>query len=112
MKPEKIYPILNCPFCGCRATVETKSWDNPNAGYSGSMGFIVKCTKCDASCGETCCSYFNTFSSHTVSALKNNNALRASVEIEYDAYLENVKQEAVNAWNKRIIVPADRVSMN
>ena len=94
--------IKECPFCGGVPKIEKRTFENPNAGYSGSDYYLVVCTKCEATGKYEVFEYFSMFSKYSVEEFRKNNALRSREEDKYDEYLEVIKQKAIENWNKRI----------
>jgi len=70
--------------------------------------WVVECQSCSGSGKEyeqkPLCDYTN----HTVADFRNNPILRAKVEDDYNAYVEQTKKLAIDAWNQRARLEGDR----
>ena len=93
-----------CPFCGGKPKLQKDSYSDPDRSYIDNSYdyFIIKC-RCGATKGEHAIKFFNEFSDYTVHDFRNNSALRAKTEDEYDVYLESIKLECIDDWNNRSI---------
>ena len=94
--------IPSCPFCGGEASLKTKE---ERAGYDDYMrhdAFLyVSCLKCGAQSADFRIKPLCETTPYKVQDFRNNPALRARVEDEYDVYLEQLEQEVIRAWSKR-----------
>lgn len=97
--------IKPCPFCGDdNPFMHDIRWTNPNSGYSctDTTHYAIRCGDCNATGNPILQKTFNEFFENTtVQDYRNNNALRAEHEDEYEGYARAVKQDAVAHWNKR-----------
>jgi hypothetical protein len=94
--------LKSCPFCGCEAKQEIESWTNPNGSEWGSGRYTyIYCPNCKAKGGYKSIDNFNIFSKYSVKDFRESNLLRAIEDERYDAYIEQQKQAAIDAWNMR-----------
>lgn len=75
--------LLPCPFCGGEAKFETL--ENGASNYNVNFEFTIRCSKCNCSLPES----YN---------------LKLSLEDKGDINIksEDIRKEALKAWNKRI----------
>tara|TARA_R110000782_G_scaffold269643_1_gene368132 strand:- start:215 stop:526 length:312 start_codon:yes stop_codon:yes gene_type:complete len=103
MKESSVIKLKTCPFCGGVAALNS---ENRRVGYdeyeSNVTLYFASCTKCGARTKTTQKPHLCDFTAHTVQDFRNNPLLRASVEDEFDAYLERIKSIPVNDWNNRL----------
>ncbi len=90
-----------CPFCAGMGSIAEREDKNINIGYGDFPYAIVICAKCGARGEKISIKYFNEFSDYTVEEFRQSNLLRAKEELRYKEYLDNKKQEAIKAWNRR-----------
>lgn len=94
--------LASCPFCGGESELRE---DNDRAGYGEyerRLTFhVVRCKNCAAQATRFEQKPLVDFTHHTVGDFRNNPALRAKVEDDYQVYVEQTKQMAMAAWNRR-----------
>ena len=91
-----------CPFCeGTGKVFKIIKEALPGGYYHGESFYCVECSKCSARSKPIKIEFFCNLYDATVEDYRNNNALRAKHEDEYDKYIEGQKQEAIKMWNKR-----------
>ena len=94
-----------CPFCGGEAE---QHQDLVRSGYGEyerqERYHVVNCKKCGASSKPFHQKHLIDFTKYTVRDFRENPILRAKVEDDYDAYCEQSKQLAVDAWNCRAAI--------
>lgn len=91
-----------CPFCGGSAEYEKSSVRSGYGEYERLETYhSVFCQKCRARGRKYHQKALVDYTSHTVSDFRNNPILRAKVEEEYEAYCEQTKQLAIEAWENR-----------
>lgn len=88
-----------CPFCGGEAKFvdALRHW----AGNETSRYFSVVCTNCGAQPQQQFPHTFATKFNHSVQEYRDNPALRARCEDEYDVYIEEIKKITIHWWNRR-----------
>ncbi len=91
-----------CPFCGGKPELIQHGERFGYGSYEQTRKYwIVKCKNCTSSGKgyeqKPLCDYTN----HTVDEFRDNPILRAKVEDDYDAYIEQTKHMAMSAWNQR-----------
>lgn len=93
-----------CPFCGGEAEYQK---DSVRSGYgeyeSHETYHAIKCKKCGSSSKRIHQKHLIDFTKYTVRDFRENPILRAKVEDDYDAYCEQSKQLAIDAWNCRAL---------
>jgi len=94
-----------CPFCGGEAEYQK---ENVRSGYGeyerNETYHTIRCKKCGSSSKRVHQKHLIDFTKYTVSDFRQNPILRAKVEDDYDAYCEQSKQLAVDAWNCRAAI--------
>lgn len=99
---EENVTLLPCPFCCGVARHKIISQRRGYGEYERSQDFhVVLCEACGAQGRHFRQGHLIEFTSHTVSDFRNNPALRAKVEGEYEAYCKQIKTLAISAWNTR-----------
>lgn len=102
MESPKERVVMCCPFCGSNAELKSKT---ERFGYGEYMRYIdsfyVACTQCGARTKDFDKKPFNQMTDYTVQDFRNNPALRAKAEDEYELYCRQLEQETIEAWNKR-----------
>ena len=92
-----------CPFCGSDAKMED-SLERGDPGWStDKVEHFVECMSCRARGPKFHQKYLAEFTDHTVAEFRADPILRAKVEDDYAAYVEQVKARAVAAWNRRTL---------
>ena len=103
--------LLACPFCGGEAEYATESVRSGYGEYESTEKYhVVKCKACQSNGRRYHQKHLIHFTTCTVADFRNNPLLRAKVEDEYEAYCQQTKQLAVEAWNKRANVGIQRAS--
>ena len=99
---EDLRKLLPCPFCGQQAA---QAVDHMRCGHGEYESFetylLVRCTKCFSGGRSYHQARMVQFTPYTVSDLRGNPALRAKAEDDYEAYCQQRRRLAVEAWNKR-----------
>lgn len=91
-----------CPFCGSPAEFLEETTRCGYGEYERHETFYsVACTSCKASGRRYHRKTIRDFTRYTVADFRNNPILRAKVEDEHEAYSEQTKQLAIDAWNHR-----------
>ncbi len=94
-----------CPFCGGEAEYQT---ENVRSGYGeyerNETYHTIRCKKCGASSKRVHQKHLIDFTKYTVRDFRENPILRAKVEDDYDAYCEQSKQLAIDAWSLRTAI--------
>jgi hypothetical protein len=97
-----------CPFCGGDAEYRK---ENVRSGYGeyeyNETYHTIRCKKCGSSSKRVHQKHLIDFTKYTVRDFRENPILRAKVEDDYDAYCEQSKQLAVDAWNLRTAIEAE-----
>ena len=95
--------ILPCPFCASEK-VELGE-DSVRYGYGSYERFdtfyAVRCKDCGAKGKAFYQKPLRSFTEYTVQDFRDNPILRAKVEDEYSEYIDDMKLDAVKAWNIR-----------
>ena len=94
-----------CPFCGGEAEQHQDLVRSGYGEYERTERYhAVKCKKCGASSKRVHQKHLIDFTKYTVRDFRENPILRAKVEDDYDAYCEQSKHLAVEAWNCRAAI--------
>jgi len=95
--------LKHCPFCGNASALLTT---RERVGYgeyeTTETSHTVECQHCGARSRSFHQKTLNNFTTHTVRAFRENPILRVKVEEEYDTYVKQLKDKAVEAWNQRV----------
>lgn len=95
--------LKSCPFCGGQAKLVANSVRSGYAEYERNETYhVVVCGNCECRGKSYHQKHLINFTVHTVSDFRNNPVLRAQVEDDYEAYCQQTKKLAVDAWNRRI----------
>lgn len=91
-----------CPFCGGEAELKKEHITVGDGSYRQYQDYHkVQCNTCLAQAERIRQQPLCNMTEHTVQDFRNNPALRAKVEDEYEEYCNKVRLKAVEAWNKR-----------
>jgi len=102
---EKSNILSPCPFCGGEAEF-IEIIERVDRGFmSLDYYYFVKCKVCGARGTRIYKKPLCDFTKHTVADFRENPALRARVEDEYEVFVESLKNQAVEAWEKRTDPP-------
>ncbi len=94
--------LLFCPFCSGEPELIERQERSGYGEYERTLTFhVVRCKKCKAKATEYEQKALIDFTRHTVQDFRNNPVLRAKVEDDYAAYIQQTKKLAVSAWNTR-----------
>jgi len=91
-----------CPFCGGAATLIRDAVKGSGDGYVlDTYAHAVRCSRCYAQSYRESQSPLCMFTKHTTMEFRANPILMAKVEMEYDQYIDSLKDKAIAAWNTR-----------
>lgn len=91
-----------CPFCDGEAVLIDEPVRSGYGEYEQTHTHrYVTCAKCHARGPAFVIKHLVEMTTHTVSDFRYNPVLRAKVENEYDAYVKQTAELAVEAWNRR-----------
>lgn len=91
-----------CPFCGGEGDLVLRRERVGYGGYEKTLEFhVVKCVNCESSGKEFRQDPLCDYTSYTVQDFRDNPVLRAKVEDEYEDYIKQAKELAIQAWNTR-----------
>ena len=94
--------LLPCPFCGGKAELlEQRSRTGYGEYERNDIYLGVQCLKCGSVGSRIHQKSLAELTVYTVGDFRGNPALRAKVEDEYEAYKEQTKDLATQAWNNR-----------
>lgn len=99
---EQKVELLPCPFCGgegeyaeIRERIGYGSYERTETYHR------VVCRKCGSHGRQLHQRCLADYTNYTVGDFRNDPALRARVEDEYDLYIADIKEIAIEAWNTR-----------
>jgi hypothetical protein len=110
MSPKKDLNISipSCPFCGGEAQAVVEQVRSGYGEYETANTYhSVKCTLCNSKGREYPQKPLVDFTKYTVADFRNNPILRAKVEDEYEAYCQQCKHQAIEAWSTRVDATKD-----
>jgi len=93
--------IVQCPFCGGSAELKIKHHPSPNGVAQSCDEAVVQCNVCKSQGSPYRLPRREDFTLYTVLDFRNNPAIRARIEEEYEGHCEMIKSMAVGAWNTR-----------
>ncbi len=94
-----------CPFCGGDAEYQKENVRSGYGDYERSETYhTVRCKKCGSSSKRVHQKHLIDFTKYTVRDFRENPILRAKIEDDHDAYCEQSKQLAIDAWNLRTAI--------
>ena len=95
--------LKQCPFCGGDPELIIRSERFGYSEYERTRNFhVVQCKNCTSKGREFEEKPLCDFTNHTVAEFRTNPALRAKVEDDYESYVEQTKELAVNARNQKV----------
>jgi Lar family restriction alleviation protein len=92
-----------CPFCGNKDVELRFRTIHLNSDLFDMDYYYVECHNCYGTGPWIYRKYFAEWDKdgHTVQEMRKDTLLRAKLEAEYDEYEKSIKQQAIDAWNKR-----------
>jgi len=99
---EKSNILSLCPFCGGEAEFLERITKVDCGDIIYNTYYFVKCKVCGACGTKIYRKPLCDFTKHTVADFRENPALRARVEDEYEVFVESLKNQAAEAWEKRV----------
>lgn len=94
--------LKKCPFCSKEGRLNSRIEHVGDGEYSRYIDyFYVDCLGCGARTRDFIKKTLSEMTEYTVQDFRGNPVLRAKAEDDYEFYIKQVEQEAIEAWNRR-----------